>query len=227
MKTLFLFIAILLSGLVAKAQDIFFPSKEGTVLEYKIYDKKEVETGMIRYTITNIRNTGDNMDITYLMESTDAKNKPLFKEELTIHKKGDKLYVDMSKFLSKIISQKVGEKAANIEIKGNDMEIPSKLAPGDVLPDSNVEIALKVGFMNIKMSANVTNRKVESFEKINVKAGNFDTYKLTSTVTVKAMGMNKTSTSTEWTAKGIGMVKSESYDKKGNISSYTELVSIR
>ncbi len=227
MKTLFLFIAILVSGLVAKAQDIFFPTKEGTVLEYKMYDKKEKESGMIRYTITNIKSEGDNMDITYLMESTDAKNKPLFKEELTIHKKGDKLYVDMSTFLKKIIFQKVGEKATNIEIKGNDSEIPSNLKPGDILPDSNVDIAMKAGFINIKMSANVTERKVEALEKIAVKGGKFEAYKITSMVSSNAMGMKTNSPTAEWLVKGIGMVKSETYDKKGNITSYTELVSIK
>lgn len=226
MKNLLL-IALLFSGIVAKAQDIFFPTKEGTVLEYKVYDNKEKQTGMMRYTITVIKRMGSDMDITYLIETKDSSDKTLIKEEITIKKKGDKLYIDMSKFLNKAVFEQAGEMASNIEITGNDMEIPSNLKVGDVLIDSNVEMALKMGFINIKMSANVTDRKVESVEKITVQAGNFDTYKLTSTVSANAMGMKTSSKSAEWIAKGVGMVKSETYDKNGDVSSYTELVSLK
>ena len=227
MKELLLITAILLSGLLVKAQDIFFPTKEGTVLTYKTYDKKDKETGTIRYTITNEAKDGENMDITYLIETEDSKNEPIFKEEITIQKKGDRLYIDMSKFLNKAVFAQAGEKAANIEITGNDMEIPTNLSPGDVLPDSNVDMALKMGFMNIKMSANVTDRKVEAVENITVKAGKFDAYKVSSKVTANAMGMKTSSTSAEWLVKGIGMIKTEEYDKNGNMNSYTELISIK
>ncbi len=227
MKKLLFITIVLLSGMLAKAQEIFFPTKEGTVLEYKVYDKKEKETGMIRYTITNITRSGDDMDITYLIETMDPKEKNQFKEEITIHKKGDKLFVDMSKFLNKAAFQQGGEMPAKIEITGNDMEIPSNLKPGDVLPDSNVEMALKMGFINIKMSANVTDRKVEAVENVAVPAGNFEAYKLTSTVSANAMGMKTSTSSAEWITKGIGMIKSESYDKNGSVSSHTELVSVK
>ena len=227
MRNLLILLAMLLSEAVAEAQDIFFPSEIGIVLEYKTYDKKEKETGMIRYTITNIEGDGENMDITYLIEMEDANKKTLFKEELTVNKKGDKLYVDMSKLLSKVILEKAGDKADNIKISAAQMETPSNLKPGDTLPDSNVEVSMKVGFMNIKMTNKVTDRKVETMEKIAVKAGNFDAYKLSSKVTTNALGIKYISTKAEWIVKGIGMVKSEEYDKKGNLNSYTELVSIK
>ena len=227
MKHLLLIAAILFSGIVAKSQDIFFPTKKGTVLEYNTYDKKDKETGIIRYTITDIKSVGNNMDITYLIESMDANGKSQFKEELTIQKKGDRLYIDMSKFFNKIILQKAGDKAPNIEVSGNDMEIPSNIKPGDVLPDTNVEIAMKMGFINLKMSANITDRKVEAQEKITVKAGKFDAYKITSIVSSSAMGVKSNAPTTEWLVKGIGMVKSVTHDKKGVMSSYTELISIK
>ena len=181
MKNILLIIAILFSGMVAKAQEIFFPTKKGTVLEYKTYDKKDNESGTIRYTIKDIKSEGENMDITYLIEYIDAKDKPQLKEELTIQKKGDRLFIDMSTFFNKVILQ----------------------------------------------SANITDRKVVAQEKIAVKAGKFDSYKITSMVSSNAMGMKTNSPTTEWLVKGIGMVKSETFDKKGNISSYTELVAIR
>jgi hypothetical protein len=170
---------------------------------------------------------GSDMDITYLIETTDSSDKELIKQEITINKKGDKLYVDMSKFISNAIFEKVGEKANKMKITGNDMEIPSNIKVGDNLPDSNIEMALKMGFINIKISANITDRKVESAENIVVEAGNFNTYKLTKTLSANAMGMKTSSKSAEWIAKGVGMVKSETYDKNGDVSSYTELVLLK
>ncbi|HTN69398.1 MAG TPA: hypothetical protein VLZ33_08035 [Dysgonamonadaceae bacterium] len=227
MRNLLLIATILFSGMLAKAQDIFFPTKKGTVLEYKVYDKNEKETGMVRYTITDVTSSGDNTYITYLLESVDANDKPIFKEEITISKRGDKLFVDMSKFLNKAAFKQGGEIPGEIEISGNEMEIPSNLKLGDILPDSNVEMALKMGFINLKMSADVSDRKVEAVENVTVEAGSFDTYKLTSTVSAKALGMKTSTSSAEWIAKGVGMVKSESYDKKGNVTSHTELVSFK
>lgn len=87
MKNVFIISILFFSGMLVKAQDIFFPTKVGIVLEYKVFDKNEKETGMIRYTITDVKQLGENMDITYRIETMDAKEEPLFNEEITIHKK--------------------------------------------------------------------------------------------------------------------------------------------
>ncbi|MDP3434268.1 MAG: hypothetical protein Q8T04_15070 [Bacteroidota bacterium] len=157
MKKLILFTVMIFFGMALKAQEIFFPTKEGTVLVYKSFDKKDKETNTVKYTITHLTLSGDDMDITYLIESLDPKEKLVFKDEITIHKKGDKLYFDMSNFINKAAFQQNGEIPAEIQVTGNNMEVPSNPNPGDVLPDANVEMAMKLGFVNMKMSAQVTN----------------------------------------------------------------------
>ncbi|MDP4184223.1 MAG: hypothetical protein Q8862_03555 [Bacteroidota bacterium] len=227
MKALFLFTAMFLIGMVLKAEDIFFPTKVGTVLVYKMFDKKDKETNMMKYTITHLNTIGNDMDITYLCESFDPKEKLIFKEEITIHKKGDKLYFDMSKFINKAAFQQNGEIPADIQITGNNMEVPSNPQPGDVLPDANVVMAMKLGIINMKMTADVTNRKVEAVEDITVKGGTFKCYKFSSDVNSSAMGLKMKSKNIEWYAKGIGMVKNESYDKNNNLQSHMELIEVK
>lgn len=227
MKKLFLFVVIIFIGMVLKSQEIFFPTKEGTVLVYKMFDKKDKETNMVRYTINHININGDDMDITYLIESVDPKEKLIFKDEITIQKKGDKMYFDMSNFINKAAFQQDGEIPAEIQITGNNMEIPSNPQPGDVLPDANVEMAMKLGFVNMKMWANVTNRKVESIEDITVKAGTFKGYKFSSEVNSSVMGIKVNSKNIEWYAKGVGLVRTESYAKKGELQSHMELVELK
>jgi hypothetical protein len=226
MKKLLLITGIIFTSSLSYAQKTFFPTKEGTVLVYKSFDKKDKLTNTLRYTIKHVTMSGSNMDITYLCESTDPNDKPVFKDEITIHQKGDILYMDMSNFINKAAFKKEGEIPADLQITGNNMEVPMNPKVGVLLPDANVEMALKIGFINMKMSALITNRKVESIESVTVKAGTFEAYKFTSDVKSSAMGFQINSSSIAWYVKGIGMVKTESYDKKGNLQSHMELIEL-
>ena len=189
MKKLILFTAIILCAIMLKAQEPFFPTKEETVLIYKSFDKKDKLTNTVKYTITRVNISGSNIDITYLYESLDNKEKLVFKDEITIHQKGDKLYVDMSNFLNKAAFQQEGSIPAEVEVKGNNMEIPLNPVPGQTLPDANIEMAMKMGFVNMKMSADITNRKVEAIEEISVTGGSFKCYKFSGDVNSVAMGI--------------------------------------
>lgn len=224
----FLFLTLIVFSVMAlKAQETFFPTKEGTVLIYKTFDKKDKLTNTLQYTIKQVNISGSDMDITYLCESIDPKDKLVFKEEITIHQKGDIIYLDMSNFVNKSAFQQNGEIPANIEVTGNNMEIPLNPQPGDVLPDASVAMALKMGFISMKVSADVTNRKVEAIEDITVKGGTFKCYKFSSDINSVAMGIKVKAKSVEWYAKSVGTVKSESYDKNGNLQSRTELIEVK
>lgn len=227
MKKIILFTAIIMVGTWLHAQEIFFPTNEGTVLVYKTFDKKEKEINQVRYTITQLKNKGTETDITYLLESIDPKDKLVFKDEITISQKGDKLYMDMSNFVNKAAFQQNGEIPSEVTVTGNNLEIPSNPTPGDVLPDANVTMGMSVGFINMKVSAEVTNRKVEAIENLTVKAGTFKTYKFSSEVNSTALGLKTKSRSIEWYAKGVGIVKSETYDKNDKLVSYMELIELK
>ena len=79
----------------------------------------------------------------------------------------------------------------------------------------------------MKISAEVTNRKVEAIENVTVKAGTFKAYKFTSDVNSSTMGINVKAKNIDWYVKGIGAVKTESYDKNGKLQSRTELVELK
>lgn len=226
MKKLLLLTAIIFMGMICNAQKTFFPTQPGTVLVYKTFDKKNKLTNTLRYTIKDVKVNGNDIDITYLVESTDPKQQQVFKDEITIRQKGDKLYMDMSNFVNKAAFQQNGEISSDVQITGNNMELPTNPKAGDVLPDANVEMAMKMGFVNMKMSADITNRKVVAAESITVKAGTFQAFKFTSDVNSVVMGMKMKSTNADWYALGVGIVKTETYDKNGNLQSYTELVEL-
>lgn len=75
------------------------------------------------------------------------------------------------------------------------------------------------------------NRKVEKKEDITTPAGTFACYKITydMDMDMKVMGINRkmNSTGAEWVAEGVGIVKTATYDKKGEIESYTLLTNYK
>ena len=79
----------------------------------------------------------------------------------------------------------------------------------------------------MKISADLTNRKVEAIEDVTVKGGTFKCYKFSSDINSAALGIKFKTKSMEWYAKGIGTVRNESYDKNGTLQSHTELVEVK
>jgi hypothetical protein len=59
-------------------------------------------------------------------------------------------------------------------------------------------------------------RKVEKKESITTSAGTFECFKIVSESEMKMM-VKKTSKTAVWFAKGVGMVKMESYNKKNEV----------
>ncbi len=226
MKKLFILTLTVVFGLSVSAQKAFFPAKPGTKLTYHSLDKKGKLTGKTRYIVKDVSGSGDHFQITYQIESLDDKDNQVFIDEVTVKQEGDKMYFDMSNFLNKAAFQQNGEIPATVEITGNNMEIPLIPIPGSPLPDANVTMAMKMGFMSLKMSVNVTNRKVEALEDITVKGGTFNAFKLSGDVSGTILGIKVNTKGIDWYAYGIGLVKTESYDKKGNLESVLELVEI-
>ncbi len=227
MKKLILLVVIAFVGVTLNAQDLFFPTKEGTVLVYKHFDKKDKVTSIVKYTIKSIKKLGDDMDITYLCEVNDAKDKAVYNEEITIKKRGDKMFFDMTNYMSKAAFQQNGQIPAELQVTGNSLEIPNNPTPDQTLPDASLEMAIKMGFVNMKTTVNVTNRKVEAKEDIKVAAGTFNAYKFTANVNTIAIGIKVNTSTTDWYAKGVGIIKSVGFDSKGNKVSSMELIEMR
>jgi hypothetical protein len=211
MKTLLLVTVLLLAGVVVKAQSTFFPTKEGTVLVYKTYDKKKNLLGITRYTIEKVDKTGEQLEITYRAETMDAMEKLLFSDEYSVQQKGDTVYFDMSNMLDLASLQVEGELPDSLTVEGSALEVPLEPKIGDKLPDATVELALG-GDSALRMGSELTNRKVVTVEDVTVLAGTYTAYKLSSEVNTTAGGVSTKSRNVDWYVKGIGPIKSENYE---------------
>ena len=129
--------------------------------------------------------------------------------------------VDMQSYLNQ--NAIAGLQDMEVKIEGVDMEFPSNLSVGQELNDASITFtASNMGITMMKMNVKITDRKVEAIEDVTTPAGTFSCYKMTYKTEMQAFGKYTTS-SIEWFALDIGSVRSETYDKKGNLESYSVL----
>jgi hypothetical protein len=105
-----------------------------------------------------------------------------------------------------------------VSVEGGSLEMPSGMKAGDMLKDGDLKMSFSSGGMNVmNMAVSVTNRKVEAVENLTTPAGTFECYKISYDIATKMMGINVKMKGIEWYAKGVGMVKSETYNKDAKL----------
>lgn len=219
MKHYFLLLAALLftanTALAQSSCSKYYPMIDGALLQYTSYDKKGKEEGQIDYKVTNVNGSGDNITATMVMEISDQKGNT-FSSDYDITCDGNVVRIDFKSLMNEQMLSQMGE--MEMDITGTDMELPNNLSVGQELPDSNVNVKMKMsGVMNMNMDVETINRKVEKQESVTTPAGTFDCYVIYSETRTKMMMSNQTMPSRVWLAEGVGMVKQESYNKSGKL----------
>ena len=105
-----------------------------------------------------------------------------------------------------------------------EFEVDPKMAPDTKLPKSSFR--LNAGMMTI--TGNLWDVKMLGTETVTVPAGTYeDCVKISYTMVVNSPEGNTKHIDVDWYAKGVGLVKSVEYDKKGNVKSVDALISIQ
>jgi hypothetical protein len=213
--------------------DSYFNFKEGAEYEMEHYSAKEKLIGKYQTQILSIEDKGG--VLTAIIKGTmfDNKGKELTSIDFEYMCEDGVLKMDMKKF----IPQDMYGSGSDIkfEMEGDYLELPQNLEVGQTLKDGLIEgkMIMEGNPMmgNMTMTVKIFNRKVESKESITTPAGTFSCFKITYDMesSNKVMGMNTkvTLSSVDYLAEGVGVVKTESYDKKGKLSGYSILTSYK
>lgn len=229
MKNTKFFLAItwilFMSG-VSLAQDCgFYQLSSGMVTSYQNLDAKGKVASTVRSTCLDVNKLGDAVIYKIKSEYADEKNKNQSSREYTMRCEDGKFYVDMQSMVDPKSMEAF--KDMEISVNSNDLIYPSGMTTGEVLPDANITITAASGgvkLMNLVIT--VTNRKVAGNETVTVPAGTFECFKVTYDVETKMM-FKINATVTEYFNMGVGNVKTETFDKKGNLSASTILVELK
>lgn len=229
MKKIFYLILILclsIDIIIAQECTIYIPNTVGTELHYEVSNQKGKVIGSYSQKLLSIKNKGGETIYSMLQTTMDenSKDKVILSDTITFRCKGNEFYIDMDQYLN----QKQMEAFQNMEVKVTTDELmyPPNLKPGQSLKDGSITISIEGGVMNMNMTTNIVNRKVESLENIDTPAGNFKCYKLSEEVQSKTGFVNVTIRNVMWISKDIGTIRSESYNKKGKLTGITQLVKI-
>jgi hypothetical protein len=172
--------------------------------------------GTTKRTVLDFRNIGDSSVVDFLIESKQVKSDSIAKTNFSMSCKNDIVYVNMSGFTN---TGAVGFSEMDVEINAGNIDYPSNPIVGQALKGGEMTVIIKTGgqvFMTIKSI--ISNRKIESFEEIIVGTKTFKTIKITYDIEVQMGFINTTGKAVEWYSENYGLIKSESYDKKGKLT---------
>ena len=208
------------------AQDCanLIPLKEGTKMEIKHYNAKDKLQSTSFTTIKSKKITAKGYEVSVDVKSVEEKGKKENSSTLTFKCEAGVFIWDMNDMMKGAMPGE-GMENMNIKVSGAALKFPAKLAVGQKLDDAEMTIAMESGGMTMMtVTMRFINRKVESMEKITTPAGTYNCYKITYEVESKAMFTSKTR-QIDWMAEGVGMVRTESYDQKDKLQSYSVLSS--
>ncbi len=235
MKTLFFVFTFIVLSIVLMAQDdcmYFFPSDKGTVLVTKNYDAKGNLLSTMTYMVNKMYQTVDGSNIEIVFTIINSKDSLIDSGILNARCDDGTFYMTMSNRILSPDAIKMLEK--DTELVGDFLDYPDSF--GDDFSDyNNGDFKMSGGKFTIQSKKDkkifahidVFGRQYEKNEKITTPAGTFDAAKVTFNFTITENKKKTAYKGVEWYAVNAGIIRSETYDKKGNLQNYSVLTMLK
>lgn len=219
MKDILFFLFVILSlgaTAITSDQEGFYPAQSGTTLKYSHYSEANQTKGYIRQTVDQITNTDSTSSLSYTIGICD-QNQQLIQHclKLTSPIIGNQVYIYPFHFVGI-------QKNGNIQITGTGINLPTPMRSDQSL--SNGYIIIKQSFISTRID--ISNRLIIAREQIKVHAGKYLCFKIQETHEVTTAGEFARYRVYNWYSPGLGLIKSEAYDKENRRISYQELYSV-
>lgn len=226
MKTLFtvLFISLAVYSNSQTCND-FYNFKTGTTIEYIHNNAKGKMESVSKMTVTDVTTENGVVAMKTSNSYFDDKEKETYNFQQTYYCQDGNITFDMSSMFDPKVME--GYKDMQVKMESDKLDLPNTLTIGQTLKEGSATMTIfNQGIKMMTMNVRVYNRKVEAKESITVPAGTYECYKITYDVESKVL-FKVQAKSTEWYAKGVGLVKQETYDSKGKITGSQELKSYK
>ncbi|MBN1251769.1 MAG: hypothetical protein JXR51_06810 [Bacteroidales bacterium] len=210
-----------------KAQDceLYFPHEKGTIVETTSYDKKNNQSSVLKQTVLENTESAGVTTIRVKNEIVSDESENVNSSEFTIKCQNGEFYINMDSYLNQ--EQMSAYQGMQVDVDADALTIPANLQAGQMLNNGKVTASVKnSGIKIFSITVDITNRKVDGFEKITTTAGTFDCVKISYDAESKIGFIKVKSSSKQWFSKGVGAVKTENYDKKGNLESSSLITKI-
>lgn len=225
-KSTLIILAVFCSFMVSAQCNNYYVLDQGTEWTYENIDGKGKSVGKNQQKVTAYEKTSNGFKATIHSVFTDQKGKNMMEGDLEMICDNGTIMIDMRKFIPEEQQKAFG--SYEMKMESENLEFPSKLAVGQSLKNGSIKMTAIGSPIAMTMEVMITDRKVVAKESITTPAGTFDCFKITSKSTSKThmgIAMSFEFGNTEWIAEKVGLVKSESTDKKGKTNGYTILTS--
>lgn len=203
----------------------FVPVAVGTSWEVQHYNAKDKVQGSNTFELIDLKKEGNATTFTIETKSFDKNGEEIYSHTYQAYCEDGQFQVDMEQFLNGATLEAYQDMEINVD--GSNFEIPDFDAPiGTTMPDGTLDVAIDMGTgMNINMNVVVTDREITAREQVSTPAGDFDCVVFSQTMQTKML-VKVEGRSKEWYAPEIGVVRSESYNRKGKLTGYSELTRV-
>lgn len=198
--------------------DPFFGYKEGVKLTFADLDKKGKPTAHSVNEITKLEGEAPfNCTVEYTVSLLDDKKNPLGIEMVQSYSiRNGIVTFDEDSFAGQMLQ------GMEVKISGTLFRLPSNAKVGDTFEDYSVLINMG----GIKSTAHVTNIRITAEETLTIDGVDIECVVVENNTASKAIGIKSEGTQKIWYGRGYGAVRTETYDKKGNILTTNALVEI-
>ena len=215
--------SLILSLPSLKALEPYFCTNQGTKLNYV---RTNVEDASVRWnhvmTIESTLRSGDKTEIGYSSRFSKANGKSMYGGPVKLHAEigvDGSVKMDVAQSVASVFSNLAGSRI--IKSTGGETVLPADMKPNDRLPDA-------VGTASagpVHLTVEVTERQVLRSETVVTPAGTFDCMVVREHKVEKGL-RNRITTALTWYARGVGMVRHDTYDKDMVLETSEILVSI-
>ena len=221
MKSKLLFLLSMLTAMTLSAQDWvtaqrpYFCDVQGCVLKY---ERTYRGNGQIRWTqtvtITDVKTDGNGQNIHYLSEFRNRNGGLMYGGAIPLEAQVDwdgDLIVDFGASVAAMVKGVVGGLGDIIKVSYEHvrMETPASLRPGASLED--LATIVKVG--PLVYTIRIDQRQVLGFEDITTPAGTFHCIVTQEHKVEEGPAHNRRTISRSWHARGIGVVRHDTYSE--------------
>lgn len=232
MKKIVFFISALLVCGMANAQ--YFCTKNGTELHYVNYDEVGQSVSNVTTTVKNVTNEDGKTLADYYSKTVTTKAKNNTSYSLTQWSYDGKNTICTEDLMYELYIASDSDPASygpkakmalmeDRKFKGdNSFTLSDNAKAGESIPDRSYQLILNM----LKNEINISGAAYMGNETVSTTAGKFDCIKISYLKRTKIVLKSTTLRVTEWYAKGIGLVKSEAYDTKGNVYGKTLLTKV-
>lgn len=225
--TLLITLGILVSSanyLFSQNCEAYFPTEEGTELVYENYNQRDKLESVMKQKLLSVVESGDTTIFNIHQKIFDQKDELLYEGELQFKCYENKFYLDMQSFINP--EQFKAYENMEMEMSMDNISLPDELAVGMELDEGYIKMKIDAQMMSMNFNTRIFDRKVEAKETLDTPAGSFETYRISSQTESKTPMMTVTTKSKTWFSEEVGMVKSENYNKRDKLESYSVLVKI-